>query len=646
MYDNENEIKKKRRTLIIAIAVILVLIFALILFLLTRSGSKTKNPVNTLTNPTCELEVKSGTLGSDDVYTTSVVIGFKNVVQISDKVPVVKHTVGVTDNSKNKDTYTVTKKGKTKVYGYVTDADGNSGTCEIEVELNPTVPTCELEVKSGTLGDNNWYKTDVVVGFKSKDSNNESVKIEKFYIEKKATNLDDDEVVKSDAPDENIETLTIKDDLETELIGHVIDSNGTEGTCDIVVKKDSKSPTCKLKVVTGTPNSEGIYEGEVVVGLDTKEDETSDIAAFGVGVKENYTDETYAVTSEGKTKVYGYVKDNAGNTATCELEITKPTTPEPSKESYPSCTLEVVGSATNGVYLQSATVRFKTKSSTNGASIKAFGLGESPEINGRDDYVINTSGKHTIYGMVQDTNGNTSVCGPVTVDVNASTLLADLGKVGDMVAYDAGLWSNTATVPTTNGMFGGYMAGASKNASVKCRREDTANGSGWKILSISGGNVTIIHAGIAECYYHGANDASTAVSNLNNRARVTYMNQFAQDARMFDYNDYNSVDESFRNVGSHYYMATAKDKTTLYYVSYTGRLSGGSVNANGLRPVIVLKNNVTTTGKDTNGAWVLALGDTKNPDNPNLELPNDLFNQLKSLFDEVSSTIKDRVNSR
>ncbi len=644
MYDNEDEIKKKRRNLFIIIGVILVLIFALVLFLLMRSSSGKKKP-SLIANPTCVLEVKSGTLGNDNVYTSSVVIGFKTVTQISDDVPVVKYTVGINDSSKNKDTYTVTKKGKTKVYGYVTDANGNTGTCELEVELDPREPSCELEVKSGTLGDNNWYKSDVVVGFKNKNSNNDSTEIEKFYLEQKASSVDNDEVVKSDAPSENVETYTLKDDIEAEIVGYVIDSNGNEGSCSIVVKKDSNPPTCELKVVKGTLGDNGLYTDEVIVGIDTKTDKTSDIAAFGVGEKENYTDETYAVTKDGETVVHGYVKDNAGNTGTCEIRIKKPE-PTVTQKSYPSCTLEVVGTSSGGIYFGGATVRFKSKASTNGATIKSYGIGVNPEFNGKDSLEINTEGSYNVYGVVQDSNGYTSTCGPVSVEVKNSTLLAQQAKVGDMVDYDAGLWQETVVVPKTNGAFGGYMANASKNASVKCRREDTANGSGWKVLSINGDTVTIIHAGIAECYYHGAVDSSTAVSNLNNRAKTTYMNEYAADARMFTYDDYNNSSDSVKNIGSHYYMATAKDKTTLYYVSYSGRLSGGSVNANGLRPVIVLKNNVTTSGKNTNGAWMISLdGASKAPNNNKVELPNDLFSRFKSLLDEASDIVKETIKN-
>ena len=65
-------------------------------------------------------------------------------------------------------------------------------------------------------------------------------------------------------------------------------------------------------------------------------------------------------------------------------------------------------------------------------------------------------------------------------------------------------------------------------------------------------------------------------------------------------------------------MAEAKDKSTLYYQTYTNRLAGGSGWASGIRPVIVLKSNVTTTGKDSSGAWTISLPGGR--ENSNLDI--------------------------
>lgn len=616
-----------------------------------RGSGKPKTPTNT--TPQCELEVKSGTLGANGVYTSEVVVGFKSVTQTSDNVEIDKVSVGTSNSSRNKETYTITKKGKIKLYGYVVDKNGNTGTCEIEVEVNPTKPTCELEVKSGTLGQNDWYTTDIVVGFKSMDPNSDTAKIEKYYIEKKTTNLDNDEVIRAEAPKENIDKLTVSDNLTTELNGYVIDSNGTEGTCTITVKKDADLPTCKLKVVSGTQDSSGIYTSTVVVGMESATDGTSDIAAKGVGTAENYTQETFAVTAQGTTVVYGYVTDNAGNKGSCNISITRPTPPPP-VTSNPTCSLKVIGSKSGDTYIGPVTVTFGSKSSTNGATITSYGIGTSAQLNGQESYAISADGTYKVYGMVRDSNGKNATCGPVTINIKTATPLAQKVTVGDFVAYDAGKWENSSPVPTTANNFGGYSANGSKNATVKCRADDTSTASGWRVLSISGNTVTIIHAGISECYYHSRTvKASESVAKLNERAKTNYMNSFAQDARMYNFNDYNG-NKNLQVIGSNYYIATPTGEsdaeqaksTTLRYVSASGRLSGGSDRANGVRPVVVLKSNVTTNGKNENGAWTLVLdGNVSKDTDPILELPTTYMEQIKNKIDNINDTVKEFVEN-
>ena len=657
MYDDEDEIKRKRRKLLITIGIALFLIIIVIIFLFVKSNGK-KNIVEPK-ELNCKLVVKSGTANENGIYESEVLIEFDDKEMEKNEIS----NYGISNRQTpvyNKQLeYKISSNGKYKIYGYLEDANGNTGTCEIEIEVSLTKPSCELEVVSGTMGENDWYVSDVVVGFKNKNSNSETATIEKYYIEKKVSDLDSEEIIKGETPNENIEKYTIKDNQTTQLYGYVIDSNGSEGTCDITIKKDTDIPTCSLSVISGTSNSSGIYTSEVTVGFNTKKDETSEVVAFGVGTSENYSDETFVVTASGTTKVYGYVKDSAGNKGTCSIEIKRPTptpdppdnptptpdppdNPTPKPESYPSCTLEIIGSLNGNTYLGNTTVRFKSKGSTNGASITSYGIGTSAQLNGQDSYTITTTGNFNIYGMVKDSNGKTATCGPVNLNVQIPTLLSSNVKIGDYVAYDAGTWNSNAAIPTANKTFGGYQSGNSKNSSVKCRNEDTSTASGWRVLSVSGNTVTIIHAGISECYYHAATSADEAISTLNNRAKTTYMNSFAADARMMTLNDYN-ISTTFQNIGSHYYMATRKDNTTLYYVSYTGRLSGGSARANGVRPVVVLKSNVTTTGKNSNGAWILILdGNISKDFDTEISHPQsyiELFNNTIKKVEEIINKI-------
>lgn len=617
MYDNEDEVKRKRRNLFIIIGVIILIILLLIIIFFVSKGTKKKVVAKKME---CELAVKDVEPNDDGVYERDIEIVFANVTPVNENIKITSKKIGIREEAKNKETYKITKKGKYKVYGFVQDANGNKATCELSVEVEPTTPTCELEVLEGTLGQNDWYVTDVKVGFKNKSTNNANTTVKEYFIQKELKDLDTDRVVRADKPTENIETYIVKDNLKTQLVGYVIDSQGNEGECTLTIKKDSDKPKCTLKVVSGTKNGAGIYTTNVAVTIDSYEDATSTIEGVGIGTKKNYEEESFVVDGPGVTKVTGYVKDAAGNEGTCSINIERPAATPPSTgggggntggggnsqpTSYPYCELDVIGQKSGETYTGNTTVKFKSKGSTNGASVSSFGLGTSANLNGQESYGITTSGTHNIVGQVRDSNGKTATCS-VSVNVQIQdTSLAKKVSVGDKIAYDPGKWSEgNGTVNNTNGVFSGYTANVSKSIGVKCRgADDTATRNGWVVLSKTDTTVTIVHAGTPECYYHGRVSSSTAVNNLNTRAQ-SYMNGFAQSARAMNKADYD-VNPTSNHVGTHYYLATVKSSETLHMIALN-RETGGSARAGGFRPVIVLKSNVKTTAKNGNGEWILS----------------------------------------
>ena len=610
MYDTEEEIRKRRRNLLIIIGVVVLLILLLLIFILSK-GTKKKKIDNDNKEITCVLEVKSGNVGADNVYSSETEVGFKSITGISKEYEITKSTIGTTDNARNTDTYKITKSGTYKLHGYVQDAAGNKGTCDLDVVVNLTEPTCELEVKKGTLGDDGWYTTDVEVGFKSMSSNSTITSIAKYYIEKQVVDIDSSQVVRADEPTASNDNFKVEDNQETTLVGYVVDSNGVEGKCTLVVKKDSLPPTCTLKVKSGTLNEKGVYTDNPVIELNEAIDTVSTVKEKGVGTSKNYTQETFTVTANGTTKVFGYVKDGAGNEGECSLEIKRPEAQPVEKESKPTCTLAVSGSSSGqNVYSGNVTVKMN-KTTTNGASITAFGVAESQTTNGKDSYSVGNAGAHTVYGMVKDSYGHTGYC-QVQFTIQGGSTLASKVAVGDKVAYDAGVWQTTQKEEKkTEGFSWGYVSGTSKNNGVSCRTQDKEAKNGWVVLSVSGGKVTIVHAGTPECMYHATNgNASSFVSAMNGRANQYLNNNFAESSTIMNCSTTGVKCQSgtltgIYAPGTHYYLATAKDGTTIWGVTASGRVTGMSGYSQGIRPVIVLKSSVMTTGKNQDGAWII-----------------------------------------
>ncbi len=199
--------------------------------------------------------------------------------------------------------------------------------------------------------------------------------------------------------------------------------------------------------------------------------------------------------------------------------------------------------------------------------------------------------------------------------------LADVVKVGEYVAYDAGEWNETKEKPKSQGEFGGYTDGQSKNDSVEwCySNSHTTSLKGWRVLSKNETTktVTIIHAGQPECYYHGTNPTES-ITKLNDRAKNQYLNQiYAESAHAMNYGDAYAItgdggatSETLRNTGSLYWLTNSGYPTGLYYVWYDGSIHSDETNSFGFRPVIELKAKILTTGQGSdkvgnNKAWQL-----------------------------------------
>ncbi|MDD6879333.1 MAG: hypothetical protein PUD59_03770 [bacterium] len=260
--------------------------------------------------------------------------------------------------------------------------------------------SCELMVSKGSKGTNGWYTSDVVVSFKSKNTTTKGAKITNYGIGTTPTY-------------DNKNSYNIKNDGVSTIYGYVKDSEGKTSICSIVIKKDSEKPNCSLDVLSGTKNSEG-YISDIKVGFDSRVDNVSGIDTYGVynTSKANYNKKTgYLVTDYGTTKVYGYLKDKAGNTAVCSKEVKKIKVPD-NKYSEPSCNLSVTSGTlgNNNWYTSNVVVGFKSKTTTNGASITSYGLGTKETYDNNGSYKISSDGYKTIYGYVKDSKGNTAVC--------------------------------------------------------------------------------------------------------------------------------------------------------------------------------------------------------------------------------------------
>lgn len=124
-------------------------------------------PTSVTGKPSCELTISSGKLGENGWYVGDAVVKFKSKKTTTTGAKITAYGIGTSTTYNNKTSYTVTKDGATKVYGYVKDSKGKTAVCSVTVKRDTTKPNCKLAVLAGTKN-SEGYISDVKVGFNSR----------------------------------------------------------------------------------------------------------------------------------------------------------------------------------------------------------------------------------------------------------------------------------------------------------------------------------------------------------------------------------------------------------------------------------------------------------------------------------------------
>jgi hypothetical protein len=585
MYDSEDRISEKRRRLLIISSILVGVIILLLLILLAVKGGKTpEEPEKKELH--CELQVAGGVQpGYDGIYRTEIEIVFKQTDLDGHREQVAKKTIGISDNSLNEDTYKIIRSGKYSVHGYLQDIDGNVGTCDLDVDVQISIPTCELEANSNEKGENGWYKQDVEVTFRDMSTNNPNSSIVKYYIEKAGVVIDA-------SRRENNDIYQIKNNEEVDLTGYVIDSNGAAGECHISVKKDSSPPSCRLKVMSGTQNN-GVYVDAPTIGFDSVNDNNPDTVTKGVGLSKNYENETYTLKENGAYNIYGYVKDEAGNETVCNISVKKDDGSGINNISEPSCLLYITankftleGEHKYAMYIDEKQNRTANVYMETSANVTAYGIGIEENYNGSKKYIISQPGKYTIKGFVKNAAGETNYCVTPEFTIKGA-LLSDVAQPGDFVNYD---------VSYTQQM---------------CSETDTSPKTGWRVLEVqNNGQVVLVSNGVTDCIYHNGSSTNT-IKEMSERANFYKSNKYALSAEPLNCGSYQaggcqySLESSKTyTINSSYYMGTSANNQEMWLINSGGipvKISNGKY---GMRTVVVLSPYVVTPGK-SNGIWLI-----------------------------------------
>ena len=273
-------------------------------------------------------------------------------------------------------TWTVTE-NKT-YYAYAIDAVGNvSKVVPISVTgIDNSKPVCKNPVNNSNWTNNNYTynygcKSDAGSGCATPD--------------KEETATDEGEFKKVN--------WTVKDNI----------GNARDCSYNVATKVDKTAPTCEITVdASSKKGNNNWYIGNVKLLLSTN-DNLSGVSEYGIttnNTPEYNSSKTTTLTNDTDNNgitYYGYVKDKAGNTGSCQITVKKLT-------ETPSCTLASSGNVgNNGWYTSNVNIKMNTNSK--------YVTSKNVNNTNKDNYTLtsDTLGT-TIKGTVTNDAGLTGNC--------------------------------------------------------------------------------------------------------------------------------------------------------------------------------------------------------------------------------------------
>ena len=395
------------------------------------------------TKPTCSASLSGGKSGNNGWFVGGTV---KYTATCSDSLSDCKQKTSTA-------TYTddMNKSVTLKVY----DNAGNEANCEAKtIKIDSTKPTCKIS-KSGTEGDNDWYKSDVTMKVTGSDGGSGIAK-EGYYLS--TTNNTGTKTYSS------ANTALQRNDTTksgTKWYGYVKDDAGNvSSVCDTTVWKDTVSPSCSVKSSTS-----GWTNQDVTL--------TATCTDSNSGCVKSSTSKTLS-TDMNEDYQFSSVKDNAGNTGSCntvrvQIDKTKPT-----------CAVSVKtvsgGQVANskGWFNKAVNITVGESGTHSGSAINGYYVTNSSSslpqsFKATSDAAKATYGKSTsgltYYGYIKDEAGNIS-------DRCSSNLKIDMIAPTCNISYKD---KNSKAVSPTNGW---YNAGDEKPIKALLKCSDSGDYSG------------------------------------------------------------------------------------------------------------------------------------------------------------------------
>ena len=453
-----------------------------------------------------------------------------------------------------KPSLTINEEGKTQIKVTAYDAEGNSCVAvSKEYYIDKTKPSCNIEFK-GTIGDNGWYKEkNVTVSLNGSDN----------------LNLAKSGLTTSSSVTYNGTTSASQGNTSgTTWYGYVLDGAGNANSCSATLKVDTTAPSCSV-YVSGTKGNNGWYKDKNANLSLSHLDILSGVASYGLTTSTSAIYNGSTSGSQGNTGGtiwYGYVKDKAGNVASCSNTVKVDTV-------KPTCSIAINGTiGDNGWYKEKNSTLLLNRAD-NLSGIAKSGLTTSTGTTYNSTLTAtqgNTSGT-TWRGYVMDNAGNTNSCSTsLKVDTTAP--------------------SCSVYVSGTKGNNGWYK---DKNANLSLSHLDILSGIASYGLTTSttttyNGSVSASQGNTGGTTWRGyVKDKAGNVASCSNTVKVDTVKPTINSVTLRqdtsgkvidpDYKDHYFQGSTFTNKNFNYYLLTSAGGSRRYYANASASDSLSSV---------------------------------------------------------------------
>lgn len=287
---------------------------------------------------------------------------------------------------------------------------------------------------------------------------------------------------------------TIKFTENGNVSARVFDGTNYKNASEYIVSGiDKTTPSCNLKIVSGTPGKNGWYTSNTTIKLTTSKAGTSGIeySTPTLSSKEykfkisngNIGESSSSFTSDGIFDIYGYVKNGVGKTEKCTLSY--------KKDSNPIAVNATLKTKSGSIYTQGnyssedviLTAISEVSTSPSGYSYNWYKEGKSGSIGSSKSYTATESGLY--YATVTSGAGITKNTGMLIVNIDKCAVpqITITGKKATSgTSVSSGNWSDQNIILTAEPMctasgysYDWYYNGGKENITTKTR---TATSSG------------------------------------------------------------------------------------------------------------------------------------------------------------------------